>query len=176
MRSLSCLDVGSMQALPRPCNLFIPTPLAGGTGVAVLTVDSLGRRPLLLGGVSAIVVALCALGASQISLTGQLETWTSVGALLLYVGAYQVCSSWRHPLQLSGVAMRVFARNVPEEDFVHEPKALFSPHFRERLIGAATRPDSSRLTYLLHASVTTSFPGCQGGLPCAVQQCQCPNV
>lgn len=61
-----------------------------GPGVAVLTVDSLGRRPLLLGGVGAMVVALCALGASQISLVGELETWTSVGALLLYVGAYQV--------------------------------------------------------------------------------------
>ena len=74
--------------------------MAGVTGVAVLTVDSLGRRPLLLGGVSAIVVALCALGASQISLTGELETWTSVGALLLYVGAYQVGAAWETSVDL----------------------------------------------------------------------------
>jgi len=57
--------------------------------VAVLTVDSLGRRPLLLGGVGAMVVALLALGGSQVALEGGLGTWTSVIALLMYVGAYQ---------------------------------------------------------------------------------------
>jgi hypothetical protein len=57
--------------------------------VAVLTVDSLGRRPLLLGGVFSMVIALLALGGSQIALSGGAETWTSVAALLLYVGAYQ---------------------------------------------------------------------------------------
>jgi hypothetical protein len=55
-----------------------------------LTVEDLGRRPLLLIGVSSIVVSLLALGGSQLVLTGQAETWTSVIALLLYVGAYQV--------------------------------------------------------------------------------------
>ncbi len=60
------------------------------TGVAVLTVDSVGRRPLLLGGVSAMVVALLALGGSQLVLSGGIATWTSVLALLFYVGAYQV--------------------------------------------------------------------------------------
>lgn len=66
-------------------------------GVAVLTVEDLGRRPLLLIGVSSIVASLLALGGSQLALTGQLETWTSVVALLLYVGAYQVCiASVRH--------------------------------------------------------------------------------
>ncbi|CAL8468142.1 g7681 [Coccomyxa elongata] len=60
------------------------------TGVAVFTVDSLGRRPLLLGGVSAMVVALLALGGSQLVLSGGMATWTSVIALLIYVGAYQV--------------------------------------------------------------------------------------
>jgi hypothetical protein len=59
-------------------------------GVAVLTVDSLGRRPLLLAGVSSMVVALLALGGSNLVLSGSLETWTSVIALLVYVGAYQV--------------------------------------------------------------------------------------
>lgn len=56
----------------------------------MLTVESLGRRPLLLIGVSSIVVSLLALAGSQLALTGQSETWTSVAALLLYVGAYQV--------------------------------------------------------------------------------------
>ena len=56
----------------------------------MLTVEDLGRRPLLLIGVSSIVVSLLALGGSQLVLTGQAETWTSVVALLLYVGAYQV--------------------------------------------------------------------------------------
>ncbi len=59
----------------------------------MLTVESLGRRPLLLIGVSSIVVSLLALAGSQLALTGQLETWTSVVALLLYVGAYQVRAS-----------------------------------------------------------------------------------
>ena len=58
----------------------------------MLTVEDLGRRPLLLIGVSSMVVSLLALGSSQLVLTGQAETWTSVAALLLYVGAYQVCS------------------------------------------------------------------------------------
>ena len=53
--------------------------------------EDLGRRPLLLIGVSSMVVSLLALGGSQLVLTGQAETWTSVAALLLYVGAYQVC-------------------------------------------------------------------------------------
>lgn len=68
------------------------------SGVAVFTVDSLGRRPLLLGGVSAMVVALLALGGSQLVLSGGIATWTSVFALLMYVGAYQVRAilSWSH--------------------------------------------------------------------------------
>ena len=60
------------------------------TGAAVLYVDSWGRRPLLLGGVTGMVAALCGLGAASLLLQGAASTWTSVGALLLYVGAYQV--------------------------------------------------------------------------------------
>eukprot|EP00884_Botryococcus_braunii_P016785 jgi/Botrbrau1/3790/Bobra.0183s0023.2 len=59
------------------------------TGIAVGTVDSWGRRPLLLGGVSGMVAALAALSAAQLILTGAASTWTSVIALLLYVGCYQ---------------------------------------------------------------------------------------
>ena len=54
------------------------------------TVDSVGRRPLLLWGVSGMVAALLGLSASSLILGGSLGTWASVIALLMYVGAYQV--------------------------------------------------------------------------------------
>lgn len=56
----------------------------------MLYVDRAGRRPLLLGGVTGMVVALCSLGAANLLLEGGAATWTSVVALLVYVGAYQV--------------------------------------------------------------------------------------
>ena len=59
-------------------------------GAAVLYVDSVGRRPLLLGGVTGMVGALCALSAATLLFEGSTSTWISVGSLLLYVGAYQV--------------------------------------------------------------------------------------
>ncbi|KAH7672778.1 Sugar/inositol transporter protein [Dioscorea alata] len=58
------------------------------TGVAVLKVDDLGRRPLLIGGVSGIVLSLFLLGAYYKGLSGL--PLVAVGALLLYVGSYQV--------------------------------------------------------------------------------------
>lgn len=59
-------------------------------GVAVATVESVGRRPLLLAGVSGMTVALLVLGGAALGLQGSVATWTSVVALLAYVGAYQV--------------------------------------------------------------------------------------
>lgn len=65
----------------------------------MLTVDRLGRRPLLLAGVSGIVAALVALSFSTSSLEAAAANATaadpmlatvSVVALLLYVGCYQV--------------------------------------------------------------------------------------
>lgn len=58
------------------------------TGVAVFKVDDLGRRPLLIGGVSGITVALFLLAAYYKILSG--FPFVAVGALLLYVGSYQV--------------------------------------------------------------------------------------
>lgn len=58
--------------------------------MAVTKVDSVGRRPLLLYGVSGMTIALLGLGGSSLILTGSVSTWSSVVALLLYVGAYQV--------------------------------------------------------------------------------------
>lgn len=61
------------------------------TGVAVVTVDSWGRRPLLLGGVTGIVLSLVALWWSGgNSSTSDWAAWTSVVGLLTYVSAYQL--------------------------------------------------------------------------------------
>ncbi|KAK9286643.1 hypothetical protein L1049_015043 [Liquidambar formosana] len=58
------------------------------TGVAVLVVDRLGRRPLLLGGVSGMVVSLFLLGSYYLFLDD--APAGAVVALLLYVGCYQL--------------------------------------------------------------------------------------
>ncbi|CAI9767780.1 unnamed protein product [Fraxinus pennsylvanica] len=58
------------------------------TGVAVLVVDRLGRRPLLLGGVSGMVISLFLLG-SYYTYLDDVPT-VAVVALLLYVGCYQL--------------------------------------------------------------------------------------
>jgi MFS family permease len=87
------------------------------TGVAVFSVDSVGRRPLLLAGVTGMTFALLALGGSSLTLTGSVATWTSVIALLVYVGAYQVSFgpiSWLivgevFPLAVRGPASAVAA-------------------------------------------------------------------
>lgn len=73
------------------------------TLVAVATVDRLGRRPLLLGGVGGMVVALLLLTAAQGGVDASAvkaaevaaesaggAAWLSAVALLLYVGCYQV--------------------------------------------------------------------------------------
>eukprot|EP00879_Flechtneria_rotunda_P028264 GHRR01030361.1.p1 GENE.GHRR01030361.1~~GHRR01030361.1.p1 ORF type:complete len:511 (+),score=137.46 GHRR01030361.1:274-1806(+) len=76
------------------------------TLVAVATVDKLGRRPLLLGGVAGMVLALVLLtlaqgevdsaavqGAASAAAAGGVgvgAAWLSAVALLLYVGCYQV--------------------------------------------------------------------------------------
>ncbi|KAL6501016.1 Vacuolar glucose transporter 1 [Orobanche hederae] len=58
------------------------------TGVAVLVVDRLGRRPLLLGGVSGIAISLFLLG-SYYSYLDDIHA-VAVVALLVYVGCYQL--------------------------------------------------------------------------------------
>uniref|UniRef100_A0A9I9DMB3 Major facilitator superfamily (MFS) profile domain-containing protein n=1 Tax=Cucumis melo TaxID=3656 RepID=A0A9I9DMB3_CUCME len=58
------------------------------TWVAVLKVDDLGRRPLLIGGVSGIALSLLLLSAYYKFLGG--FPIVAVGALLLYVGCYQI--------------------------------------------------------------------------------------
>lgn len=58
------------------------------TGVAVLVVDRLGRRPLLLGGISGMVISLILLGSYYLFLDD--VPAVAVVALLLYVGCYQL--------------------------------------------------------------------------------------
>lgn len=58
------------------------------TGVAVMVVDKVGRRPLLLGGVSFMVVSLFLLGSYYTFLDD--APAVAVIALLLYVGCYQL--------------------------------------------------------------------------------------
>ncbi|ESQ42459.1 hypothetical protein EUTSA_v10013139mg [Eutrema salsugineum] len=58
------------------------------TWVAVAKVDDLGRRPLLIGGVSGIALSLFLLSAYYKFLGGY--PLVAVGALLLYVGCYQI--------------------------------------------------------------------------------------
>ncbi|KAK9144202.1 hypothetical protein Sjap_004105 [Stephania japonica] len=58
------------------------------TGVAVVAVDKLGRRPLLLGGVSGIVISLFLLASYYTVLNS--APAVAVVALLLYVGCYQL--------------------------------------------------------------------------------------
>ncbi|KAF5735430.1 hypothetical protein HS088_TW15G00933 [Tripterygium wilfordii] len=58
------------------------------TGIAVIVVDRLGRRPLLLGGVSGMVVSLFLLGSYYLFLDNL--PVVAVVALLLYVGCYQL--------------------------------------------------------------------------------------
>ncbi|KAL3850645.1 hypothetical protein ACJIZ3_012527 [Penstemon smallii] len=58
------------------------------TGVAVLKVDDLGRRPLLIGGVGGLAFSLLLLSAYYKFLGG--FPLVAVAALLLYVGCYQI--------------------------------------------------------------------------------------
>ncbi|KAL4515024.1 hypothetical protein Ndes2526B_g03660 [Nannochloris sp. 'desiccata'] len=63
------------------------------TGIAVATVDSWGRRPLLLTGITGICGSLVVLGANQAGFLPVAESsaaWINVFALLAYVGAYQM--------------------------------------------------------------------------------------
>ncbi|XP_052202278.1 D-xylose-proton symporter-like 3, chloroplastic [Diospyros lotus] len=58
------------------------------TGIAVLKVDDIGRRPLLIGGVSGLALSLFLLSAYYKILGGL--PFVAVAALLLYVGCYQI--------------------------------------------------------------------------------------
>lgn len=113
----------------------------GMTGVAVATVDSWGRRPLLLLGVSGIVGSLFVLGIIQtgeLSLDPSIDTWANVAALLVYVGAYQVSFgpiSWLivgevFPLSIRGQALALATLTNFASNFL---VSLFIPSLQESL-------------------------------------------
>jgi sugar porter (SP) family MFS transporter len=63
----------------------------GMTVVALRALDRAGRRPLLLGGVSAMVISLLALGAAFIGGGGSTgSSIVAIGSLMLYVAAFAI--------------------------------------------------------------------------------------
>ncbi|KAI9078210.1 hypothetical protein K1719_039824 [Acacia pycnantha] len=81
------LDLDSQLTSFLPLSVFELSQLIM-TATAVVVVDSLGRRPLLLGGVSGMVIALFLLGSYYLFLNDALTI--AIVGLLLYVGCYQV--------------------------------------------------------------------------------------
>lgn len=113
----------------------------GMTGVAIATVDSWGRRPLLLLGVSGIVASLLVLGTIQsgsLSLPHSVDIWANVVALLVYVGAYQVSFgpiSWLivgevFPLSIRGQALALATLTNFASNFL---VSLYIPLLQENL-------------------------------------------
>ncbi|XAR60644.1 hypothetical protein NMG60_11034101 [Bertholletia excelsa] len=83
------------------------------TGIAVLKVDDLGRRPLLIGGVGGIALSLLLLSAYYKVLGG--FPLVAVAALLLYVGCYQISFgpiSWLMGKGLSLAVLTNFGSNA----------------------------------------------------------------
>jgi sugar porter (SP) family MFS transporter len=117
------------------------------TGIAVATVDSWGRRPLLLTGITGICGSLVLLGANQAGFLPVAESsaaWINVVALLAYVGAYQMSFgpiSWLlvgevFPLRVRGQAIALatltnFASNflvsliLPSLQEAYGPAAMY---------------------------------------------------
>jgi hypothetical protein len=77
------------------------------TVVAVLTVDRLGRRPLLLAGVAGMVAALLALASAQGGGEGGAAATVSVVALLVYVSCYQWWGGFRDSRKAAGCGGRL---------------------------------------------------------------------
>jgi SP family galactose:H+ symporter-like MFS transporter len=85
------------------------------TAVAVLLLDRVGRRPLLLVGLVGMVLGLAALGLAFhfSALSGALLGWLALGSLMLYVGAFAIglgpvfwlLVSEIYPLKIRGLAM-----------------------------------------------------------------------
>ncbi len=85
------------------------------TIVALILLDRVGRRPLLLVGMAVMVVSLVALGAAFLFPTLRSLGTIAVGSLMLYVGAFAVGLGpvfWLliaeiYPLSIRGVAMSI---------------------------------------------------------------------
>ena len=70
--------------------------MIGGTcraGVAVVTVDKFGRRPLLLVGVGGMFGSTLLIGiACQVAYSSAAATYITIVMLFIFVGSYQVTS------------------------------------------------------------------------------------
>lgn len=80
--------------------------MIGGTclaGVAVVTVDKFGRRPLLLIGVGGMFASALLIGiACQVAYGSAAATYITIVMLFIFVGSYQVTSPltpWAHSKQ-----------------------------------------------------------------------------
>lgn len=120
------------------------------TGVAVATVDSIGRRPLLLGGVTGLVLSLLALSGAQTLLQGDVATWVNVAGLLFYTASYQVSFgpiSWL-------IVGEIFPLSVRGQAAAFATFTNFGSNFLVSLV-LPTLEDTAGLgaTYLLFAGI-----------------------
>lgn len=140
------------------------------TALAVATVDSWGRRPLLLWGVSGIVVALLALGTAQIGvlpIPAELVAWTNLGALLLYVGAYQMSFgpiSWLlcgevFPLKVRGQAIALATLTNFGSNFL---VSLLLPSVQEQIGQGATYFTFAVIGIVAVATINAIVPETKG--------------
>ena len=122
------------------------------TGIAVAKVDSVGRRPLLLGGAGIITACLFALAA--LNAPGETQTvfqaQASVAAIFLYVGAYQLSFG---PIAWLLVG-EVFPSKVRSAAVGVATLSNFGSNFLVSLLLPTARETvGSRGTYLAFASV-----------------------
>ncbi|RXH95369.1 hypothetical protein DVH24_025053 [Malus domestica] len=138
------------------------------TGAAVLVVDRLGRRPLLLGGVTGMVISLFLLGSYYLFFDD--APVAAVVALLLYVGCYQISFGpigWLmisevFPLRLRGRGLGIavlvnFAANALVTFAFSPLKALLGAgilFYAFGVIAVASLPQSLFLRLLYWAGLT----------------------
>lgn len=140
------------------------------TALAVATVDSWGRRPLLLYGVSGLVFSLLVLGTVQtgvLPVPVELAAYTNLGALLLYVGCYQISFgpiSWLlcgevFPLQVRGQAIALATLTNFGSNFV---VSLLLPTIQESWGQAATYYTFAAIGVAAVATIYTIVPETKG--------------
>jgi sugar porter (SP) family MFS transporter len=88
-RILSFTGIGSGSAITQALSVGITNFIF--TGIAILMLDRVGRRPLLLGGTAGCVVSLAALGAFFASSSLQHEaSWIALVCLIVYIASFAV--------------------------------------------------------------------------------------
>jgi sugar porter (SP) family MFS transporter len=88
-RILSFTGIGSGSAITQALSVGITNFVF--TGIAILMLDRVGRRPLLLAGTAGCVVSLAALGAFFASSSLQHEaSWIALVCLIVYIASFAV--------------------------------------------------------------------------------------